>query len=137
MLFQDRLATAPWAWFDRLAAAPGARPEWGDWASAFSGRRSLRLLDPIGRPLTNQAVTVEAGSDVRNLVSDAAGDLGALPPGSRLVFPASVVLPMAALARGPHSNVAGEAGFALPAGIGDGHVQLLDLDRWFAPHLHS
>ena len=43
---------------------------------------------------------------------------------------------MAALAGGPHSNVAGAAGFALPAGVGDGHVQLLDLDRWFAPHLH-
>ena len=130
----------------RLHPGPGStgwpprqarQPEWGDWANAFSGRRSLRLLDPIGRPLTNQAVTVEAGSDVRNLVSDAAGDLGALAPGSRLVFPASVVLPVAALAGGPHSNVAGAAGFTLPAGVGDGHVQLLDLDRWFAPHLHS
>ncbi|HEY0648069.1 phospholipase D-like domain-containing protein [Phenylobacterium sp.] len=135
ILFQDRLATAPWAWFDRLAAAPGAVPAWQDWANAFAGRRSLRLLDHVGRPLAGQAVTVEAGGDVHDLVSDSAGDLGPVAPGSRLTFPAGLALPLAALTDAAESNVAGEASFQLPPGVGAGHVQVLDLAEWFAPQL--
>jgi len=148
IMFQDRLATAPWAWFDRLAAAPGADPEWAAWAAAFAGRRTLRLLDSIGKPLAGQPVTVTEGSVTRDLVSDTAGDLGQVVPGAHLAFaPASIALPIVALAptsapdiiaeRADFANPAGEPAFDLPSDQDGGHLQLLDLARWFAPYLHD
>lgn len=138
--FQDRLALAPWAWFDRLAAAPGAAPEWAAWAQAFDGRRALRLLDATGAPFAGQPVSVDQGGPTFQGVSDDAGEVPGLPASGALSWQppmAAEPLPMMSLSDTATANVSGVNRLDLPAGFAGGHLQLLALADWLAPYQHE
>ena len=156
--FQDRVTLAPWAWFDRIAAAvrrarPADAAEWDAWSAHYAGRRSLRLLDPQGRPLPNQGITIAITDDAGNTVttaagiSDADGDLPGLPlpgPNEKAAVSwepdpplAEQALPVMALVDAQADAVPGRNSFPLPSGFSGGHLQLLALSEWYAPNLHD
>ena len=140
IMFQDRMTLAPWAWFDRLAAVPGADPGWAQWAGAYTGRRRLRLLDAQGRPCTGQTIRVAAGSQVSSVVSDDAGELNNLALQGTLSWesaPAGPQLPVMAMLDTDLSNTPGENSLVLPTGFDGGHLQLVELSDWLASYLHE
>jgi phosphatidylserine/phosphatidylglycerophosphate/cardiolipin synthase-like enzyme len=155
ILFQDRATLAPWAWFDRIAAAlrptqPQDAATWDAWSALFASRRSLRVLDAQGRPFAGQSVTIaitdtSGQTQTTTRVSDANGELAGLPlPAagqtgvvSWQISPPGETLPVMALAERPTDAVPGQNGFPLPGGFGGGHLQLLALSQWFAPNLHE
>ena len=142
IMFQDRMALAPWAWFDRIASAPGADPAWAQWADAYGGRRRLRLLDAQGRPYAGQTIRVTNGSQVSSAVSDAAGEVNGVASQGTLSWERSPAVPgetrplMALLDTGL-SNTPGENRLDLPVGFDGGHLQLMGLGDWLAPYLHE
>jgi phosphatidylserine/phosphatidylglycerophosphate/cardiolipin synthase-like enzyme len=140
IMFQDRMTLAPWAWFDRIAAVPGADPGWAQWADAYTARRRLRLLDAQGRPYAGQTIRVTTGSQVSSVVSDDAGELNGLALQGTLSWepaPAGQPRPVMAMLDTDLSNRPGENGLVLPAGFGGGHLQLAELSNWLAPYLHE
>ncbi len=141
IVFQDRIAAAPWLWFDRLAAAPGASPEWRDWAEAFAGRRAPRLLDGTGRPLAGERVTVTRAGASQTLVADAAGALPGVGEGDLLAWNREEVseapLPLIAVLDSGAANLAGENRLIVPGGSAGAHIELLDLADWLAPNRHA
>ncbi|MFY9918041.1 MAG: hypothetical protein WAL26_06525, partial [Mycobacterium sp.] len=140
VMFQDRMTLAPWAWFDRIAAVPGADPGWAQWADAYNSRRRLRLLDAQGRPCAGQTIRVAAGSQISSAVSDDAGELNGLALQGALSWeptPAAQPLPVMAMLDTGLSNTPGENSLILPDDFDGGHLQLLKLTDWLAPYLHE
>jgi phosphatidylserine/phosphatidylglycerophosphate/cardiolipin synthase-like enzyme len=156
ILFQDRAALAPWAWFDRIAAALRAAGSadasaWDIWSALFLSRRSLRILNAQGQSWPGQTITMTitdtAGhTQTATRVSDASGDLAGLPlPGngqtgtiSWTIFPPinDETLPVMALIEGTSDAVPAQNSFPIPPNFTGGHLQLLPLSQWFAPNLH-
>jgi phosphatidylserine/phosphatidylglycerophosphate/cardiolipin synthase-like enzyme len=158
ILFQDRCALAPWGWFDRIAAAlratrPAEAVAWEAWSAAYAPARTLRLLDAIGRPFGGQTVTLDvtdaAGNGLTTITatSDANGALPGLvlpSPGRQggLSWQPDAAtteprLPIMALTDQPTDAVPGSGTFPLGSSFAGGHLQLVDLARWFAPGLHA
>ena len=78
MMFQDRATLAPWAWFDRIAAAlrptqPQDAALWDNFSAAFAGRRSLRVLDAQGHPYPGQTITMTITDGTREYTNVNAG----------------------------------------------------------------
>ena len=157
ILFQDRATLAPWAWFDRIAAAlrptqPQDAAAWDTWSALFAGRRSLRVLDAQGRPFPNQSITmtitdISGTTQTTTRVSDANGNLIGLPlpaAGQKGTVSWQIsppltedTLPVMALVEGQADVVPAQNSFPIPAGFTGGHLQLLALSQWFAPNFHS
>lgn len=161
-IFQDRMTLEPWAWIGLISRAleqssPSDAADWQTLAAIYEGQRSLQVRDPAGFPADNQPFRVRfldtQGGVIRSadLTSDAAGNLGqaAFPqPGERAEIswnPEPLVndeaLPVMAIYEeclaDPTDDAAraipGETPLILPSGFNGGHLQLLDLARWYAP----
>jgi phosphatidylserine/phosphatidylglycerophosphate/cardiolipin synthase-like enzyme len=139
--FQDRIVRDPAAWAAEIVAAlqaVGAEPgQWPDFTARLAPVWEPRVyvLDQVGRPLKEGRVTVSVDGgravDVDFGPGQAQdGDTGViLPAGSRAsVAFTSGGTPVVADAEQEGGSVA--QAFSLVAG--DRHVQVLDLDRWFA-----
>jgi hypothetical protein len=154
VLFQDGAALSPWAWIDLLGRAMAAAGDaagataWNDLAGLYSALpRSVRVLDHDGRPLgpgrtfsvsTNgqPPATVATGANSELILSPGTIDLGwpGDPPAG------DTALPVQALYAGTFATTATaapsappETGLTLPPDLLRGHIQVLDLARWYAP----
>jgi phosphatidylserine/phosphatidylglycerophosphate/cardiolipin synthase-like enzyme len=166
VLFQDRVALAPWAWIDAIAGAladvPADADAWRAQAALFA-TRSLRVLDAAGRPAAGanfQVRLFDAGGTLLSdttVTSDAGGDLaGAIPPAGQHAeltwqpppVPSDVPLPVMALYERALADP-GDAGacafpsgdtpspLVLPDGFAGGHLQVLDLAAWLSPRVEN
>ncbi len=157
IMFQDRMTMAPWAWFDRIAAAvravsPANAPPWESLAEIFSGRRQLRLLNVQGQPFAGQGLTLALTDLAGNAqsTSTAVSDVGGIVTG--LTLPGANqkgvlswqpnpmltdMIPVMALIDAPQDTTPGQNAFPVPSGFVGGHLQLLQLADWFAPNLET
>lgn len=156
--FQDGVTQSPWTWVEAIGDALETGGDavgagrWRTLLSLFSTRRSVRLLDAVGRPLPNQTVTVrflDAADTVVGQVSatsDSAGDLGAAanpPAGARIELSIASGFPLLSWYEGPpaltsravpHRSGAGHEALRLPMGVSRAHIQAVDVARWLAPN---
>lgn len=168
VIFQDRVALSSWAWIELLRAAmadsgdSAGATAWNSLASLYSGVRSLRVLDHVGRPASRQFQirirrtdgtfegpwTRVAGSDgdleqavVANPLPRAGGSqaslFGASGEQTELKWDGDAptgdtTLPVHAFYESGLSASPADA-ILLPAGTLRGHLQTLELARWLAP----
>lgn len=169
VLFQDRVALAPWAWIELIRTAMQNSGEvigasdWNSLALLYAGVRSLRVLDHIGRPsdgytfqirirktdttfegpwelttgpdgdLEQAAITkpLPRAVGAQSSIFGAPGEQTELKwSGSAPTYDTS--LPVQVLYETGLSSPPGQA-ILLPSGIERGHLQTLELTRWFAP----
>jgi len=170
VLFQDRVALAPWSWIELLGSAmqesgdTSGASDWNSLTSLYTGIRSLRVLDHVGRPAKEgQSFQIKIlrldgtfeGPWTRTTGAD--GDLELAVRGSPLPRASGIqdslfgaageqtevkwdgdathednALPIHSLYESGLSKPPGEA-ILLPASTEKGHLQILELSRWFAP----
>lgn len=165
-VFQDRVSLQPPAWIELIGRAldthaPADAPPWRSLANLFPDGGGLHLRDAAGGPAAGERVRLRfldaADNVLRSLTvtSDENGELGGdvLPrPGERAelvwdadALPGDEALPLlvryedalGAPADDATRALPGGEPLILPEGFGGGHLQLLDLARWYAPAVPS
>ena len=161
-VFQDRMSLQPWAWIDIVGAAlqqeaPGDAAGWLSMNTLFENQRSLLVRDPAGRPAGDETFEIRffdpSDNVVRTetLISNEDGDLGpdALPQGneraeiswSAVPDNGDEVLPVIAAYEASLEQPGDDDTrtypnadpLILPSDFGSGHLQILDLAKWYAP----
>jgi phosphatidylserine/phosphatidylglycerophosphate/cardiolipin synthase-like enzyme len=163
-MFQDRMTLEPWAWIDLIGNAlsqvsPADAAAWQSLAPLYEGRRTIQVRDPVGQPAANQSFQLRfinaSGDTVRQTTttSDAAGDLGptSVPQTGERVqiswdavpLPNDEALPVLAMYEPALADPTSDAARSFPGSDSPlmaatvGHLQILDLARWYAPALAS
>ena len=161
-VFQDRMSLQPWAWIDIIGRAliqeaPGDASGWQSLNTLFQNSRSLLVRDPSGQPVSDEIFQFRFLDPADNVVrmqtitSDENGDLGssALPQGderAEIVWDAVAIdgdeaLPVIAAYEASMDQPDNDATrthpdtgpLILPVGFDGGHLQILDLAKWYAP----
>jgi phosphatidylserine/phosphatidylglycerophosphate/cardiolipin synthase-like enzyme len=153
VLFQDGAALSPWAWIELLGRAmqesgdSSGATAWNDLAVLYSGLgRTVRVLDHDGRPAgaglafnvsINGQPPVTLTTSAASELTLSAGTVGISWQGSPLT--GDTALPVQAvyertLAAPANANLSAPPGelITLPSEFVRGHLQALDLSRWYA-----
>jgi phosphatidylserine/phosphatidylglycerophosphate/cardiolipin synthase-like enzyme len=134
--FQDRICRDPLTWANAIAATTRVDGNWAQFVSdlaALAGARTLRLVDPVGRPLTSGTVSVAIDGGAASpvvLTSMMDGDTGIVVPDAShaTVTFGSAANPVVA------AGISDNGSFQAPLALGNGVrlAQLLDAAQWLA-----